>query len=36
MDPGDAGRGGVLGDDAFHQVEAELDVAELNALGANR
>jgi CPA1 family monovalent cation:H+ antiporter len=25
---------GEIGDDAFHQVEAELDVAELNALGA--
>ncbi|MET0986062.1 MAG: sodium:proton antiporter [Steroidobacteraceae bacterium] len=25
---------GEIGDDAFHQVEAQLDVAELNALGA--
>jgi len=25
---------GEIGDDAFHRVEAELDVAELNALGA--
>jgi len=23
-----------IGDDAFHQVEAQLDVAEVNALGA--
>jgi hypothetical protein len=23
-----------IGDDAFHQIEAQLDVAEVNALGA--
>ncbi|HEY5807006.1 MAG TPA: hypothetical protein VIT67_03520, partial [Povalibacter sp.] len=25
---------GEIGDDAFHQIEAQLDVAELTALGA--